>query len=308
MKIVEQYVTAVGYKLPFKRRKDIQNELRSLILDQIEDQYGTEADEEAAIKVIESFGSPSKVAAEYSDVKVPISQGFTELYYLLLAIVAGGLSIAFATIFFIDLIQNNPSGLDLFYAIMNIPVRVIGTWFPAVGWITIVFMLISRFGREKLIQNDWTVKDLQGIDVGVESKISSYISMTFLAITALLVIVFPGIMTALEELFLVSTLELGNRIDISRFSWYAYAIAAVWSVEIYYHILLIKNGGDTKAVKGFAAFLALLTAMLFGIMILDSGLYTFQNNWIGFRLVFLIVFLVSTIEAITYGVKRLIQR
>jgi hypothetical protein len=42
MKLIEQYLRAISYNLPLSKRKDVVEELRSLMMDEIEQRFGAE--------------------------------------------------------------------------------------------------------------------------------------------------------------------------------------------------------------------------------------------------------------------------
>lgn len=65
--LIKRYLSQVGYYLPADEREDVQNELRSLIQDQLDDRYGAAPNEEAVATVLKEFGSPYKVATSYTE-------------------------------------------------------------------------------------------------------------------------------------------------------------------------------------------------------------------------------------------------
>ncbi|MBI9044129.1 MAG: hypothetical protein JEZ06_06565 [Anaerolineaceae bacterium] len=68
IELIEKYIIQVGNYLPRKNREDIKNELRSSIVDAVEDQYEGEGNNDSnqmTFQVINSYGSPEKVAASY---------------------------------------------------------------------------------------------------------------------------------------------------------------------------------------------------------------------------------------------------
>lgn len=72
MDLIERYVQEVGRRLPRKQRVDVQDELRSLLQDMVEDQAQTKvenADEEVIVHVLREFGNPKEVAASYEPEK-----------------------------------------------------------------------------------------------------------------------------------------------------------------------------------------------------------------------------------------------
>src|SRR5450756_2942242 len=68
MKWVDRYISAIGDRLPAKQRKDIETELRSLILDALEGRTGkaTDFSEEDELAVLREFGRPEVVAQRYA--------------------------------------------------------------------------------------------------------------------------------------------------------------------------------------------------------------------------------------------------
>jgi hypothetical protein len=65
MSLIDRYIHEVGRHLPRKNRADIQAELRSLLVDTLEDRAGGEPTEAEIVAMLESFGPPKKVAASY---------------------------------------------------------------------------------------------------------------------------------------------------------------------------------------------------------------------------------------------------
>ena len=62
MKILEQYLKTVGSRLPWRNRKDITDELRSLMMAQIDERYGTGPTEEELKSFLTDSGSPENTA------------------------------------------------------------------------------------------------------------------------------------------------------------------------------------------------------------------------------------------------------
>lgn len=64
MDLVERYVNDVGRRLPRKQRAEVRRELRSSLLDAI-DEAGGEPDEASIVEALTRLGSPEAVAASY---------------------------------------------------------------------------------------------------------------------------------------------------------------------------------------------------------------------------------------------------
>ncbi len=63
--LIDRYVNEVGQHLPRKTRADIEMELRSLLLDTLEEQSGGEPTPKMAAEVLREFGHPEEIAAQY---------------------------------------------------------------------------------------------------------------------------------------------------------------------------------------------------------------------------------------------------
>jgi len=63
--MIDRYVNEVGQRLPRKTRADIELELRSLLLDTIEERSDGEPTPKIAAEVLREFGHPEGIAAQY---------------------------------------------------------------------------------------------------------------------------------------------------------------------------------------------------------------------------------------------------
>ncbi len=63
--LVERYVVKVGSYLPESEREEVQNELRSLIQDQLDDRYKGAPTQDDVVELLKEFGDPREMAASY---------------------------------------------------------------------------------------------------------------------------------------------------------------------------------------------------------------------------------------------------
>ncbi len=63
--LVERYVNQVGRYLPESEREEVQNELRSLLQDQLDDRYKGAPTQDDVVELLEEFGDPRQMAASY---------------------------------------------------------------------------------------------------------------------------------------------------------------------------------------------------------------------------------------------------
>ena len=90
-----------------------------------------------------------------------------ELYFMIMAIMAGAMLQAFTTVFIVEALQDMPEGRMLVKGILMIFANSFGAWLSGVGSLTLVFIVLSRFVRNTIdIDEGWTVNDLKDVQVG----------------------------------------------------------------------------------------------------------------------------------------------
>ena len=302
MKLIDSYLQSIGSKLPIRSRQDIKQELRSLLLDEIEATYGDDPTEEQVKEAITQFGAPGKVAARYQGDPQVIAPQLAELYFLIAGILVGAMTIAFTVVFIVAYLTTFPTGSELVWKLLSIPMRVLSGSLSGIGGLTIVFIILSRIkkGQQLDPDEDWSVDQLEVTPEG-ESRIGSFFSIVFLSIFCILLVTYPGIVTALENLFGLSGIPLGHRLVVDAFRWYAYGIALLGAVEIGMHAFMLKSGIRSERQKIAEAVHSGITLIFYGAMLLDSRLYSEDTGWIGFKVVFFIIFVVSIAELIGFG-------
>lgn len=312
MKIIDQYIYAIGQKLPMRGREDVKKELTSLLLDEIEEKYGENPSEEQINQAITDFGTPGKVAKRYSGDRLVISSGFTDLYFLIFKIMIFAMAVAFTTIFFVKLFTENMTGTMLLKEIGNIVLNTWNTSIAGIGVLTIIFIIITRFVKESQVdlEDDWTPKELKGIPLGeeAESKIESFISIFFLLLILSIINFFPQLLNFAEVSFEKSGMILGNRINLERFTIYAVLMSLVWITEIIYHILVLKIAVKTKALKTMQFITDIVAIIILGFMIADSSLFVTNPeatmpNFVGFKAIFILILCISSIELLVQVIK-----
>jgi hypothetical protein len=65
MNLLDRYIQEVGRFLPRVKRRDIQAELRSSLVDTLEDRFGKEQSDDQVAELLKEFGNPREVAASY---------------------------------------------------------------------------------------------------------------------------------------------------------------------------------------------------------------------------------------------------
>ncbi|MEA1979063.1 MAG: hypothetical protein U9N80_14325 [Chloroflexota bacterium] len=141
MSLIDRYVYEVGRHLPRKNRSDIQAELRSSLIDALEDRAGREPTEDEVAELLKEFGSPRVVAASYYPegqylIGPPLYPLFRLLAGIVLAAVLGAQVLALGIGYFVA--QEPIAPLEAVAGLLNsIP--------AALGMLVIVFVILQRF-------------------------------------------------------------------------------------------------------------------------------------------------------------------
>ncbi len=141
MSLIDRYVYEVGRHLPRKNRSDIQAELRSSLIDALEDRAGREPTEDEVVELLKEFGPPKVVAASYYPegqylIGPPLYSLFRLVAGIVLAAVLGAQLLAWGIGYFIA--QEPFAPLQAVVSLLNsIP--------AALGMLVIVFVILQWF-------------------------------------------------------------------------------------------------------------------------------------------------------------------
>lgn len=148
MNLLARYLKQIEKYLPFKERKDTIDELRSLIMDQVDEQVALGKNQKDALyDVIVESGEPREVAARYSDRGPIISKEMEPVLNLVIKIVSITLPLvvlfanAIEYIFKTEDFTTMDFLLDIAYSIPS----AIYSLVVAIGFIFIFFYLIERY-------------------------------------------------------------------------------------------------------------------------------------------------------------------
>ena len=152
MKLLESYLLQIRRYLPYKDRDDTIKELRSIILDQVDEKKEMGLTEEGAIyNVILEMGEPRKVAKGYSDHRPFISDEMEPVLKLVLKIVSITTPLAILFADAIDYVFSTPSFTFMEF-LLNVAYNIPSAMYAlvvALGFVFVVFVLIERFFQPK---------------------------------------------------------------------------------------------------------------------------------------------------------------
>ena len=176
MELLNAYLEEIRHRLPLKNRNDIIAEIRSVLMDMIEERNPNADPDEATVRaVLKDFGPPRKVAQQYAAPQRLIGPQMFPVYLLVLRVVL----IVVAALNIVGVIVAAVSGSygesGFFIAILETFGGLISSLFTAFGIVTLSFVLIERFAAEEFqveFDDDWSPDDLTPVEDKARVKIS----------------------------------------------------------------------------------------------------------------------------------------
>lgn len=193
MKLIELYLEDIKRRLFRKNRDDIIDEIRSTLMDMIEDRNpnpGQGADKELIKTVLKEYGSPRKVASQYSLQNYLIGPRLFPLYKQILMIVLIVVTGASLLSYLIALISQPGLESSVLEAVLQVLGDLIGGLFVTFGAVTLSFACIERTTPEDWevsLDDDWEpdylVKEEDGDRVKIaESAVEITVNIIFITL------------------------------------------------------------------------------------------------------------------------------
>lgn len=268
MTLLDRYLHEVGRHLPRSRRDDILAELRSSLLDRLEDLAGDAPVEEDMVQLLHEMGPPREVAASYyPDGQYLIGPTLYPLFKMTvtiwLLVSLGAQLIAWLVAILIG--GETLADFGTPWAILNsVPVTL--------GIVVIIFAILQRMEvRPEMKRETWDPRSLPQPSSGAPVKRGERI------VGIVVGVIFLGIFTAYPERIGIYNLSdgsfWGNPVLGKYLTWISLSIIAGIGVDLY----LIWHG-----VWDWAARLAKIGSNIVSMVIL-SLLFQAHNTWLAAR-------------------------
>jgi hypothetical protein len=193
LELIERYVTAVGRRLSDRQRKDVETELRSSLLDMLDDREvstGSSGEKGLAYEILRGMESPEEMAARYEGTRYLIGprlyQSFVTAARVVLIIVVAQ--------FVIGLL------VGLSESSAGEPLAVIGdalaglyaALFGSLGMLVLIFALLERFVLKYADESGrtWDPRQLPAADASDHVRASGVVFRIVTAVFALLLVNF----------------------------------------------------------------------------------------------------------------------
>jgi hypothetical protein len=312
MSLIDRYIQEVGRHLPRKNRADIKAELRSSIVDNLEDRYSSDPAESDIGDFLRELGKPRVVAASYFPegqylIGPSLYPLFRMLAWIVVIAVMGAQILAWGIGMFVA--PESFKVLEFFGSLLNsIPVSL--------GWVVITFIILQRLDvKPDLDDEPWDPQSLPQINEREDYKRGEMIfGLVFGILILVLVTFFPqwiGFVTTPGGKFYPNPVLIQHLgwIKVSLLSGIALDIYLLWkgswsliSRIVKIAVNLLSIGVLALLVQGHNAWLAARgTTGLFEAIEAISGIK--DGGWElvgmqGFRLAFIIALIVTIIETL----------
>ncbi len=321
MELVDRYVYQVGRRLPKRLRGDVKTELRSLLLDTLEERTGLAGDETAfseedQVAVLEEFGPPVQMVAKYQPrPRYIIGPKMYNLYLIVVAALIGAGMVAsvvstavgrfYPTLDGVNTLELLGRGLGVFFNIV----------ISGIGSTTLIFAILERVipdGEFELDdEEEWNPRDLPEIEARDEIKPAGLIVQ--IGILALLLVAFIGFP---DRINMGAYYDGGWHIvpsilSAAFFSTYLPLMEIQWGLTIVLNLVLLRQGrwqpGTRIAellIQGFG--ILILVRLLVGPSILNADVLNGMFPVMGFtpaspvngalKLAFLVALIVTVVD------------
>lgn len=176
MELIERYVYQVGRRLPERTRTDVEQELRSLLLDALEERTGrtTNFTEEEQVAMLEEFGSPEQMADKYRPrPHYLIGPKLYDLYRIAIGAVAGAGGLVAIVTSVVSLLGPN-ADVNVLSVLLQAWTTFFNVLLSGIGSVTLVFAVLERVVPEEELKlgadEKWNPRDLPVIEPRDEIK------------------------------------------------------------------------------------------------------------------------------------------
>jgi len=279
MELLERYLTQIERHLPLKDRSETTKELRSLILDQLDEAISTGLDKEIALyNIIVEMGDPRDVANNYFDSKPLISRKLEPTLKLVLKIMSITLPLGLTFGHMLDYVLNNDN-TTVMDNLLNIVYTVPSTLYSLLfgyGIVFVIFFLIERYIHPNADQefNDALIKEkefnpnlLPKIPTK-HFKVSLFESIFSILVTTLIVYLF-NIQEGLIAITVGGTIEHLFNTDFDRLLPF---INISWFISIGLNIYYLFKRRKTITSKTIELFHHIYSGVIF-ILLANSSLF-----------------------------------
>jgi len=276
MELIDLYVKEVGRRLPNKTHEDIEQEIRSMIMDALEDQSqaeGRPVDDAMVENVLERLGTPEKMAASYMPPRYLIGPELYPHFMTTLKIVLTVILILGAVGLGISLGWKAQLPGDVLQGIGDAATSLLSSFWTVIGIVVFIFAMIQRFAPDfnSDSKKPWSPKDLYATQDEEKVKVGELAAE---AIFSLILIIFlntyPGFLrsfASMDGVVIIPELTAAFR---SYLPW----ISVLYALQASFDFLLIGRGHWDTGSRLMKLGLSLGNIVLAVVMLLGPALFS----------------------------------
>jgi HAAS len=271
MQLIDLYIQEVGRHLPEKVRADIQQEIRSLIEDTLEDQsrqQGRAPDDDMLVAVLKKLGPPDKMAASYLPPRYLIGPILYPTFITTLQIVLPIVVILTALSLGVSIGQAPQTPAGVGEMIGKVIGGVFDAFFHAVGIVVIVFAILQYTAPQletRLRSKEWDPRQMKP---GPDPKRVKYADLILEAVFTLIAI---AVFNFYPQIIGFSTLRDGQWISTSVltqvFFQYLPFLTVLWAFQAGFDVALVARGHWDTATRWAAVVLYTASIILLSWMV-----------------------------------------
>jgi hypothetical protein len=281
MEVIDRYVHEIGEYLPGNIRADVEAELRSLLMDSVEERAraaGRPPDSRLAETVICEFGAPKEVAKRYLPQDqyligprlFPSYQLAVKIAVIVIAAASGGLLIAAI----VGSVAGHRQSPDLSTVAHSIWQVVTGVFFN-LALVTLVFAIIERVqARREATAPAWSPAMLPPV------KDPNRISQAGMVIQMYLILAFAVLFNFYPEW--VGMVVVNGRVHLTGFLLPAFAaymplVNVFWALDFALHLTVLSQGRWRRETRGAELALGLYNAVILYLIIAGPPVFKFDS-------------------------------
>ena len=192
MNLIEAYIIEVGRRLPAKGREDVQQEIRSLLQDALEDRSaraGRPVDEAMMVEALKEFGAPDQVAINYGAVNYLVGPRFYPIFLMVAKIVLPIIGVLALVGMGISLAQPGQTAISVLEGLFKALGGFLSAVIQALGSLTLIFVILERTIPEIVEKpGTWDPRSLEKVEP--PSKVGVVGPVIEIAINLVLLVLF----------------------------------------------------------------------------------------------------------------------
>lgn len=282
MEMLERYLRELGKYLSKKNRNDIQNEVRSVVLEIVDEKKSEGMEEEEAIRAsLIMMGSPQELAQKYdSRLGHLVGPELFGIYKMVVGFSILGISIGLTVPLIVQL-SFNPD-MNVGVNLLKLFGQIFTGTLSIIGSVTLVFYIIQRLFTAERFDSDeeWNPEKLPALPQKAE-KINRAGEIAAIVIT----IVVAFILNFYPEIIGVFyTVDSGpyifeSLLSAGKIKTYLLVLNPLWFVVILVHVYVLARGRRTIASKLINSLLVFGILITLWIMLGDANIIESAGDW-----------------------------